>query len=101
LITYLISDFGIASILNHTITFNLVAKSMVWFNMEAIPKFDISIKQTTYMDRAIVSCCLVCRIGLNWLMGCLGTASTVDSVASQISQEGIECVEAKEYLSSV
>ena len=45
--------------LNHTISFNLVMKLMVWFNMEAIPKFDIksdskfdiSIK-TNYMNRA-------------------------------------------------
>ena len=47
LITDLISDFGIASMLNHTINLNLVTKFMVSFNMEAVPKFDISIKWTT------------------------------------------------------
>ena len=41
LITDLISDFGLISDLNHTINPNLVTKFMVWFNMEAIPKFDI------------------------------------------------------------
>ena len=41
LITDLISNFGIASMLNHTINLNLVTKCLVWFNIEAIPKFDI------------------------------------------------------------
>ena len=42
LITDLILDFGIASMLNHTINLNLVTKFMVWFTcMDAIPKFDI------------------------------------------------------------
>ena len=38
LISNLISDFEIASMINHTINLNLVTKFMVWFNMEAIPK---------------------------------------------------------------
>ena len=57
LISNLISNFGIASMLNHTINFVTKLKFMVWFNMEAIPKFeiksvikfDISIKQTTWI----------------------------------------------------
>ena len=59
LITHLISDFGLISDLNHTINPNLVTKFMVWFNMEAIPKFDIksviksdtSIKLTTWIGQ--------------------------------------------------
>ena len=56
LITDLISDFGIAFMLNHTINLDLVMKFMVWFNMKLhVPKFDIksglkfdiSIKATT------------------------------------------------------
>ena len=35
-ITDLISDFGIAFRLNHTINLNLVTKFMAWFNTEAI-----------------------------------------------------------------
>ena len=35
-ITDLISDFGIASMLNYTTNPNLVTKFMVWFNMEAM-----------------------------------------------------------------
>ena len=50
LITDLIPDFGIASMLNHTINLILVTKFMVWFNMKAIPKFD----KTDYMDQAYI-----------------------------------------------
>ena len=57
LITKLISNFGTASMLIHTINFAAKLKFMVWFNMEAIPKsdiksdirFDISIKPTTWI----------------------------------------------------
>ena len=50
--------------LNHTINSNSLTKFMVWFKMEAFPKFDIKsvfkseskfeihMKPTTYMDRA-------------------------------------------------
>ena len=37
----LISDFGIASMLNHTIKSNFGNKIYGMINMEAIPKFDI------------------------------------------------------------
>ena len=46
--------------LNHTIKFNLVTKSKVWFNMEAISKFDI--KSVIRFD-----------IGIKWTTGCLIT----------------------------
>ena len=57
LLTDLISNFGIASILNQTLTFVNKIKVMVWFNMETIPKsdiksdikLDISIKLTTWI----------------------------------------------------
>jgi len=61
LITDPISNFGIASMLIHTINFVTKLRFMVWFNMEAIPKFDIksviksdikfdiSIKPTTWI----------------------------------------------------
>ena len=61
MITDLISDFGIASILNHNINYNQVTKFMLWYNMEAIQKcdtksviksnirFNISIKPITKM----------------------------------------------------
>ena len=64
MITDLILEFGIASMLNHTTNSNSVTKFMVWFNMEAFPKFDIKsvfkseskfeirMKWTRYMDRA-------------------------------------------------
>ena len=57
----LISEFGIASMLNHTINSNLVTQLTVWFNMEGTPKsdiksviksdikFDISTKPTTWI----------------------------------------------------
>ena len=55
----LVSDFGIASILNHTINLNFGNKIYGMINMEAIPKFDIksvikfdiSIKATTVVPR--------------------------------------------------
>ena len=59
-VTYALSMyFGLISDLNHTINPNLVTKFMVWFNMEAIPKFDIksviksdtSIKLTTWIGQ--------------------------------------------------
>jgi hypothetical protein len=37
----MISDFGIASMLNHTINLNFGNKIYGMINMEAIPKFDI------------------------------------------------------------
>ena len=52
---------------NHTINFVTKLRFMVWFNMEAIPKsdiksviksditFDISIKLTTWIGRALLS----------------------------------------------
>ena len=46
LITDLILDFGIASMLNHTIDFVTKLKFMVWFNMEAIPKSDVKLIST-------------------------------------------------------
>ena len=65
LISNFISDFGIVSMLNHTIDFNLVTKFMVWFKLEAIPKFYIksviksdiifytSIKPTTWIGHKV------------------------------------------------
>ena len=57
LISDLISDFGIASMLNHIINSNFGNKNHGMINMEAIPKFDIKsdikfdicIKQTTWI----------------------------------------------------
>ena len=61
LISDLISDFGIASMLNHTINLDFGNKIYGMINMEAIPKsdiksdirfgtrFDIRIKQTTWI----------------------------------------------------
>ena len=51
----LISDFGIASMLNHTINLNFGNKIYGMINMEAIPKFDISIKPTTWIGHLNVS----------------------------------------------
>ena len=59
LITDLISNFGIASMLNHTINFVIKLRFMVWFNMEATPKFDfksdikfdIGINPTTWIGQ--------------------------------------------------
>ena len=60
-ITDLVSDFGIASMLNHTINLDFGNKIYGMINMEAVPKFDIksviksdikfdiSIKQTTWI----------------------------------------------------
>ena len=43
LITDLISDFGIASMLNHTINLNLVCNKIYGtVYMDAVPKFDIT-----------------------------------------------------------
>ena len=49
LLPNLISDFGIASMLNHTINLDFGNKIYGMIKMEAIPKFDI---KTDYMDRA-------------------------------------------------
>ena len=45
LIADFISDFGIASMENHNISFNLVT----WFNMEVNPKFDIK-----YVTKSVI-----------------------------------------------
>ena len=57
LTTDLTSNFGITSMLNHTINCVTKSKFVVWYNMEAISKsdikfdirFDISIKPTTWI----------------------------------------------------
>ena len=67
LISDLISDFGIASMLNHTINLNFGNKIYGMINMEAIPKFDIksviksdikfdiSIKPTTWIGHQSIN----------------------------------------------